>query len=1135
MAFESGNIVKNTETVYGTVKAYDPSKHPEGGPQGISGPPGARQEEIVEIPPGFTGEVLSSDDISTIAIYPIHTTGKLEPMLIKVEDFTKNFKRVVRHNPFIWQRGKKDLDNPGKPLDFMASLQKQTHWLDGYYGCAIDYAGEFVVCNSESDYHPVGTHRGLFNKTTGDLLHLTGPGAEGDYGDDAFELARKKDVIPLYDTFLKDWVRAITGTPYIMTDFGAYVWNGNKTPEWKSFSQFGTGNYRDSIMWQDHNGGRIEDPFEIIRLHESEPFEPEQLQLFSALQKQGHWLDGYKAATLDVENEQLYIAPTEGDFHGSAMAQALIQDPDSWYENTDDIWDDEDFQRKWQDGDIHRGLYNPVTQDMLVMSEGSRYDAGEMVLESKMRPRLPLLEKIWREIAADWNIPIKTFGAYVIDDEAVNYNDKWEEFEVKPGYTYPGHIDSVKQHREKGIQAPFKIIRNEQEQLQLFAALANPNDPLDRPGLDEVVNEQEVPWWTMPREMREQAVANALRVGMLSPLKLLKFNAVHYQDISHIPADETDINVYLDALGQKREKWNQRGQVNLFGDPEEVAPFDPKNAEAYAGYIHKHLDYIVQISQHIDELTDAAEEDIMSGGQGYIWRNALRKLKLPGANSKVASFAWLLLAPKSSELATIDTHMIRALEADERMVANPEGYEHLERELQEAKNAIGYHDMPLGQFQWGLWDYVRTPPDETGYHHQNHGAMRVLNPTPYNEINWHTPANAARERPLPDWWLKTKEVRDPLRMEWELKRKRPKPAPVEDDAALKLFAAIQKKSHWLEGYIGAAVSRSGKVVLSNDEGDFHPDGSPRGLYNPETKDLLHMTMASSGMGDYDSPAWEMDDIDTIMAEGGPEYFQDIWLKAADKAGLEVKSFGCYVWNGKGDPSIVAQPDEDPYQAFSNGKLIGAYPNSESWTRTHGVSDPYQIIRPSRPEEQLKLFEAALQKDPHWLHFAHNLDIKYRPDDPSYYQVPEWNQAILTAWEFFKLGQLDVMNYYLQPTIQEINAAFEQKRNEFANAGYAVDKEQFAQIQVPQRYLAVIEAMQAGNEKEAMSAIWAISLHLHADILETYEGVDFEGGRDFEGNPILREDQEAEDAVRRLRNRVQDAPRENGRLKWTKVN
>ena len=116
----TGSFVKNVRDVQGKVQAYRPELHPTDPTvnPGKSGPPGAQIDEVVNIPAGNVGEVVFSTEYETIVLFPIHSTDKLEPHLIKAEGFTSDFKQVVRkpaQNPFIWNRNRR-LKDPGKPL-----------------------------------------------------------------------------------------------------------------------------------------------------------------------------------------------------------------------------------------------------------------------------------------------------------------------------------------------------------------------------------------------------------------------------------------------------------------------------------------------------------------------------------------------------------------------------------------------------------------------------------------------------------------------------------------------------------------------------------------------------------------------------------------------------------------------------------------------------------------------------------------------------------------------------------------------------------------------------------------------------------------------------------------------------------
>lgn len=84
-----------------------------------------------------------------------------------------------------------------------------------------------------------------------------------------------------------------------------------------------------------------------------------------------------------------------------------------------------------------------------------------------------------------------------------------------------------------------------------------------------------------------------------------------------------------------------------------------------------------------------------------------------------------------------------------------------ERELQTGRDASGYGHVPLGQFQWGMWDYKRTGPGT----HQDHSAMSVMDPTDHNHIDWKAKMDAPQTakadwiKQAPWWWRQTEEAR----------------------------------------------------------------------------------------------------------------------------------------------------------------------------------------------------------------------------------------------------------------------------------------------------------------------------------------------------------------------------------------
>lgn len=99
-AFKSGEYVKNLVEIDGVVVEYRPQDHPTEPTvgEGKSGTtPDTQIDAKVKIRPNQVGTVLYSDDLTTIVTYNLHTTGPLEPHLIKAEGLTSNFQRVARN------------------------------------------------------------------------------------------------------------------------------------------------------------------------------------------------------------------------------------------------------------------------------------------------------------------------------------------------------------------------------------------------------------------------------------------------------------------------------------------------------------------------------------------------------------------------------------------------------------------------------------------------------------------------------------------------------------------------------------------------------------------------------------------------------------------------------------------------------------------------------------------------------------------------------------------------------------------------------------------------------------------------------------------------------------------------------
>lgn len=260
-------------------------------------------------------------------------------------------------------------------------------------------------------------------------------------------------------------------------------------------------------------------------------------------------------------------------------------------------------------------------------------------------------------------------------------------------------------------------------------------DPYDLTGKQQLFQNLQREWWQLPDEEMKLAIANAFRSTMISPQLELKWNAVAYQALMGIPASESDPQAYEDYLRDWKRKFDNPGQLDLEGgeglSEEEVLPGERLNPPFW-----KNVRSLAELAPYIDELQRAALEDLEShGGRGFLFREAA--MRVPGVGPKIASFAWLILQPTTSELAAIDLWMMRHL-GEKGESPNNDRYFELEDKLRKERDQL-YPNVPLGQYQWAVWDKLRTE----GFH-QPHDPFAVVNPKPYQDVSWEGPSAIQR-------------------------------------------------------------------------------------------------------------------------------------------------------------------------------------------------------------------------------------------------------------------------------------------------------------------------------------------------------------------------------------------------------
>lgn len=303
-------------------------------------------------------------------------------------------------------------------------------------------------------------------------------------------------------------------------------------------------------------------------------------------------------------------------------------------------------------------------------------------------------------------------------------------------------MDFIYQDGHRYVRDPF------QKTAQMPAEYTE-DDPLDMDVTMAMVEDLATEWWMEDHSTQRQAIANAFRAALTSPRQNLKWNAIVYQDLMHLSSELGDEDEFEQTIRDRKAKWDRFGQQTLdlvkekADDPEWI-DYGPQVIEKYMPGIWKNIRNAAVVGPYIEDLREVAIYDISQGGDGRKFREALMDMDIPGIGPKVAAFVWLLLAPRTSKLATIDIHMMRVLGQEAESPRDFNAYLELERRLDELRSEMGYESIPLGAFQWALWDQQRTP----GFH-QDHTPLRPLNPVNWRNVDWAPQDRALRKTQPP--------------------------------------------------------------------------------------------------------------------------------------------------------------------------------------------------------------------------------------------------------------------------------------------------------------------------------------------------------------------------------------------------
>lgn len=192
--------------------------------------------------------------------------------------------------------------------------------------------------------------------------------------------------------------------------------------------------------------------------------------------------------------------------------------------------------------------------------------------------------------------------------------------------------------------------------------------------------------------------------------------------------------------------------------------FNAPDPGVYGDFLNSHIRPIAGVGLHVDDLTRAAREDVANhGGKGHHFRSKAVNL-VPGVGPRQISHAWYKLQPHTSQLGVIGPSVAEQLGHDPEQEIKNRDYFKMERQLATGRDASGYGHVPLGSFSQGMHDNINYGHGV----HRDLSPTSVLNPTPYDQVDWtQYPNLATSDFGKPYWWDSTKANRESVGKDWD--------------------------------------------------------------------------------------------------------------------------------------------------------------------------------------------------------------------------------------------------------------------------------------------------------------------------------------------------------------------------------
>lgn len=818
-----------------------------------------------------------------------HDNEKIDPKAKEQDGYAIESLKLYEEKKrwsFHFDHGKHPYDLIIQPVGYKQSKWKKiSHWIEGFHAATIDKDGnmhigeEWSTSHQESlpEYDSEGRHwRGLYNPTTGELIHQTDP--------DLYKILRMQQIEiapswkyhsnPNPDEIQNKWLDAAKRKNIPINDFNIMFLSNLP---WEQDAL--TGEYESRQKYPYFGYPNKKEDFEFFK---PEDVSESSYYKKSKWKKKSHWIEGFHAAVIDPSGN-MHIAKDWNDIHNQALQQA-----------------------GWPGGMLpnsYRGLYNPETQELFHMTSPNErgFSIGEYASEPSQFSDLTEHEGVWRDAADRAGIPVSNFAGlyrpHQYDEDGWRIDPHWYEENPKETFKY---LPSKESKWKKVAVGLWDLNRTE------------PSHYFDTKVVEEIPVSVALQMLDLERGKEDYERENIQNLtqhitqhGILEPI-IIDFN------IDTNTAFVTEGNHRVQVAKQLGMEWIPARGVRNEGSKSRFKELSVRwqgTQTNHAGnlYIPPHF------PPHMIGLP--VKEKVKGFEDGWNYNG------------------WETKESKWKKKSSIPRFLYHDINYSGR--ANPEEIQKRINNLKinglapsgiETQGALSGH--PEVVYLTSRKDDVHPPIVQIDTSNLDHNLF-----VPDDDLFFDEWEENRSYESIGDWVHNNPELSNPENAFRSLKEMdtigyRGTIPPNAITIINNKQSKWKKRSHWIYGFHAAGITPEGDMVVGpkwttyhgemqtpqSESKTFRPETGWRGLYNPETGELIHMSTPEEYIqfGDYES-ASQIKDFDLPH-----EHYKKTWESAANKSNYYVNSIHLLADQNAANPN--SQNDKEDFILHKIGKV-----------------------------------------------------------------------------------------------------------------------------------------------------------------------------------------------------------------------